>query len=118
MAVDTDRGGLGIIAGGGAMPLRVAAAARAAGRQVFMVGLEGFAQPAALAPWPHAMARIGAAGRILDLLRAQGVRDVVLIGTVKRPGFFDLRPDAEGAKLLARIGRAAFAGEPLVTPVT
>ncbi len=111
MAVDTDRGVLGIIAGGGAMPLRVAAAARAAGRQVFMVGLEGFAQPAALAPWPHAMARIGAAGRILDLLRAQGVRDVVLIGTVKRPGFFDLRPDAEGAKLLARIGRAAFAGD-------
>ena len=111
MAVDTDRGVLGIIAGGGAMPLRVAAAARAAGRQVFLVGLEGFAQPAALAPWPHAMARIGAAGRILDLLRAQGVRDVVLIGTVKRPGFFDLRPDAEGAKLLARIGRAAFAGD-------
>jgi DUF1009 family protein len=111
MAADTDRGVLGIIAGGGAMPLRVAAAARAAGRQVFMVGLEGFAQPAALAPWPHAMARIGAAGRILDLLRAQGVRDVVLIGTVKRPGFFDLRPDAEGAKLLARIGRAAFAGD-------
>jgi DUF1009 family protein len=57
------------------------------------------------------MARIGAAGRILELLRAQGVREVVLIGTVKRPGFFDLRPDAEGAKLLGRIGRAAFAGD-------
>ena len=113
MASDTqsDRGVLGIIAGGGAMPLRVAAAARAAGREVFLVGLEGFAEPRGLAPWPHAMARIGAAGRILDLLRAQGVRDVVLIGTVKRPGFFDLRPDAEGAKLLARVGRAAFAGD-------
>ncbi len=111
MAADTDRGVLGIIAGGGAMPLRVAAAARAAGRDVFMVGLEGFAQPASLAGWPHAMARIGAAGRILELLRAQGVREVVLIGTVKRPGFFDLRPDAEGAKLLGRIGRAAFAGD-------
>jgi len=89
----------------------VAEAARAAGRGVFLVGLEGFAQPAHLAPFPHAMARIGAAGRILDLLRAQGVREVVLIGTVKRPGFFDLRPDAEGAKLLARIGKAAFAGD-------
>ena len=111
MEAAAERGVLGIIAGGGPMPLRVAAAARAAGRSVFLVGLEGFAQPAHLAPLPHAMARIGAAGRILDLLRAQGVRDVVLIGTVKRPGFFDLRPDAEGAKLLARIGRAAFAGD-------
>jgi DUF1009 family protein len=109
--VQPERGVLGIIAGGGPMPLRVATAARAAGRAVFLVGLEGFAQPAALAGWPHAMARIGAAGRILELLRAQGVREVVLIGTVKRPGFFDLRPDAEGARLLARVGRAAFAGD-------
>jgi DUF1009 family protein len=109
--VQPERGVLGIIAGGGPMPLRVATAARAAGRAVFLVGLEGFAQPAALAGWPQAMARIGAAGRILELLRAQGVREVVLIGTVKRPGFFDLRPDAEGARLLARVGRAAFAGD-------
>lgn len=105
------RGTLGIIAGGGMMPLRVAAAARAAGREVFLLGLEGFAQPAQFGAYPHATARIGAAGRILDLLRAHNVRDVVLIGSIRRPGFFDLRPDAEGAKVLARIGRAAFAGD-------
>ncbi len=105
------RGTLGIIAGGGMMPLRVAAAAQAAGREVFLLGLEGFAQPALLAPYPHGVARIGAAGRIVELLRAHQVRDLVLVGTVRRPGFFDLRPDAEGAKLLARIGRAAFAGD-------
>ena len=105
------RGALGIIAGGGMMPLRVAAAAQAAGREVFLLGLEGFAQPALLASYPHAFVRIGAAGRILELLRAHQVRDLVLVGTVRRPGFFDLRPDAEGAKLLARIGRAAFAGD-------
>ncbi len=105
------RGALGIIAGGGVMPLRVAAAARAAGREVFLVGLDGFAQPGLLAPYPHAFARIGAAGRIIELLRANQVRDLVLVGAVRRPGFFDLRPDAEGAKLLARIGKAAFAGD-------
>ena len=105
------RGALGIIAGGGAMPLRVAAAARAAGREVFLLGLEGFAQPELLAPYPHAFARIGAAGRIVELLRAHDVRDLVLVGAVRRPGFFDLRPDAEGARLLARVGKAAFAGD-------
>lgn len=102
---------LGIIAGGGPLPGRIAAAARAAGRDVFILGLEGFADPAVLAPWPHAMHRMGAGGRILSALRSHGCRDVVMIGPVRRPSLLDLRPDAEGARILARIGRAAFAGD-------
>jgi len=107
----SDRRALGILAGGGTMPGRVAAAARAAGRPVFMVGLEGYAEPAVLAPYPHALVRLGAAGRILELLRANACRDLVLVGPVRRPSLLHLRPDAEGAKLLARVGRAAFAGD-------
>ncbi|HQT80434.1 MAG TPA: UDP-2,3-diacylglucosamine diphosphatase LpxI, partial [Rhodopila sp.] len=102
---------LGIIAGGGPLPGRVAAAARAAGRDVFILGLEGFADPAVLAPWPHEIRRIGAAGRILAALRAHGCKDLVMIGPVRRPSLLDLRPDAEGTRILARIGRAAFAGD-------
>jgi UDP-2,3-diacylglucosamine hydrolase len=102
---------LGILAGGGQLPGKVAAAASAAGRRVFMVGLEGFADPAVLAPWPHETARMGAAGRILSLLRLHACRDLVLVGPVRRPSVLDLRPDTEGARLLARIGRAAFAGD-------
>ena len=102
---------LGIIAGGGALPGRVAAAALAAGREVFLVGLDGFADPAVLAHYPHAVARIGAAGRILQLLRGAGCTEIVLVGPVRRPSLLDLRPDAEGARLLGRIGRAAFGGD-------
>jgi hypothetical protein len=78
---------------------------------VFIVGLEGFADPAVLADWPHEVIRIGAASRILAALKSHGCHDLVLIGPVRRPSFFDMRPDAEGARLLARIGRAAFAGD-------
>ena len=102
---------LGILAGGGALPGQVAAAAQAAGRPVFIVALEGFAEPAVIGAYPHATVRIGAAGRILDLLRAHTCQDVVLIGRVRRPSLFDLRPDGTGAKLLARIGRVAFGGD-------
>src|SRR3954447_2085321 len=102
---------LGILAGGGRLPTQVAAAAQASGRSVFIIGLEGFVDCALLAPWPHEIIRIGAAAKILSLLRARGCQDVVLIGTVRRPSFFDMRPDQEGARLLARIGRAAFAGD-------
>jgi DUF1009 family protein len=105
------RAALGILAGSGRLPARVAAAAVAAGRAVFIVGLDGFAEAAELAPWPHTMIRMGAAGRILATLRAAGCRDLVLIGAVRRPSVFDMRPDAEGARLLARAGRAAFGGD-------
>jgi DUF1009 family protein len=103
--------GLGILAGGGPLPGRVAAAATAAGRHVYLVGFEGYAEPAVLAPFAHAFVRLGAAGRMLALLRANGCQDLVLVGPVKRPSILDLRPDAEGARVLARIGRAAFAGD-------
>jgi DUF1009 family protein len=102
---------LGILAGGGQLPGRVAAAAAAAGRPVFIVGLDGFADAAVLARWPHEVIRMGAAGRILAALRANRCRDLVLIGAVRRPSFLDARPDAEGVRIAARIGRAAFAGD-------
>ena len=102
---------LGILAGGGPLPGRVAAAARAAGRDVFIVGLEGFADPAVLAPWPHEIVRMGAAGRILAALRTHDCQDLVLIGPIRRPSFLDIRPDAAGARLIARAGRAIFSGD-------
>ena len=102
---------LGIIAGGGPLPGRVAAAAQAAGRDVFIVALEGFAEKPVVAPWPHRTHRMGAVGQILADLRAHGCRDLVLIGPVRRPSFRDMRPDAEGLRVMARVGRAAFAGD-------
>ncbi|MCQ8240279.1 LpxI family protein [Rhizosaccharibacter radicis] len=102
---------LGILAGGGPLPGQVAAAAARAGREVFIVGFQDFAEPAVIGPWPHEMIRLAAAGRILSALRAHHCREIVLIGPVKRPSLRDIRPDAEGARILARIGRALFSGD-------
>jgi len=102
---------LGILAGGGPLPAQVARAAQAAGRPVFLIGFEGFADKALLAPFPNETYRLGAAGGMLAALRRHGVQDLVLIGPVRRPSMLDLRPDADGVKLVARIGRAAFGGD-------
>ena len=104
-------GPLGILAGGGPFPGQVAAASQAAGRAVFILGFEDFAEPAVIGPYPHAYARLGAAGKILQLLRENCCHDLVLVGPVRRPSLLDLRPDAEGARIMARIGRAAFSGD-------
>lgn len=102
---------LGILAGGGPLPGRVASAAAAAGRKVFIVGLEGFADAAVLAPWPHVFFRMGAVRGIFGALRTNLCQDLVLIGPVRRPSFRDIRPDVDAAKIIARIGRSAFAGD-------
>ena len=110
---DEDHGRiLGILAGGGQLPAQVAAAARAAGRKVFVVGAGRVRRPG----------RAGATGRTRSSAWApraaswprcagHGCQDLVLIGPVRRPSVLDMRPDAEGARILARIGRAAFAGD-------
>jgi DUF1009 family protein len=104
-------GTLGIIAGGGRVPSQLAAAVAATGRPVFVLALDGHADRAAIAPFPHETIRLGAVGEGLAHLRAHGVTDLVLVGTVRRPSLLTLMPDAEGARLIARVGRAAFAGD-------
>ena len=102
---------LGILAGGGPLPGQVARSARSAGREVFIVAFQDFAETAIVAPFAHEVIRLAAAGQILAALRRHGCRDLVLIGPVRRPSLRDLRPDAEGARILARIGRALFGGD-------
>jgi DUF1009 family protein len=102
---------LGIIAGGGKLPGRVASAAAAAGRAVFIVGLEGFAEPDVISAWPHVFLRIGAVRGIFGFFRQHHCRDLVLIGPIRRPSFRDILPDSDAAKIIARIGRSAFAGD-------
>ena len=102
---------LGVIAGGGSLPLRVVQAASAMGRPVHVVVLEGHGDPAAYAGQSHATLRWGLAAQMLSWLKQHGVRQVVLAGTVARPSLLSLRPDAASMKLLGRIGRAAFNGD-------
>ena len=104
-------GPLGIIAGGGPLPAQVAHAARAAGREVFLAAIEGAAETNRLSGFAYETFRLGAVGAMIRAFRARGCGDLVMIGPVKRPSFLALRPDADGAKLLARVGKAAFLGD-------
>lgn len=75
---------LAIVAGGGQLPLRVAEAARANGREVLVIALDGLAD-ANFGSFPKQRFRIGQAGAIIRALREADCRDVVLIGSVRRP---------------------------------
>ena len=102
---------VGILAGGGPLPFQVAECVLRQGREVFIVGFQDFVDLDQIRHWPHRIIRLAAAGEILSSLQQAGCGDIVLIGPVRRPALRDLRPDAEGARLLARVGRALFSGD-------
>jgi DUF1009 family protein len=102
---------LGLLAGGGPFPARVAQAARDAGHEVFVVLLRDFHDDPALRAYPHMEERVGAGGAILQRLRAEGITHLVLCGKAKRLSPLTLWPDAWMAKVIARLGKAVFAGD-------
>ena len=104
---------LGIVAGGGDVPVRIAAACERAGREVYILGLEGQADPDTLDA--DAWIRLGEAGRGLDLLRQAKVEELTVVGRVKRPSLRQLRPDAWSARFLARIGKAALGDDTILS---
>ncbi len=108
---------IGIVAGGGALPRRIVETCRAAGREVFVLALEGAAEPATVTGVPHAWCRLGAAATGLDLLRAHGVSDLVLAGAIRRPSLAALRPDWRAARFFARIGCRALGDDGLLSAV-
>ena len=101
---------LGMIAGGGALPLRAAAAARARGEELFVIRLAGAAEEA-LRDWPNEECALGEAGRILRLLKEHECDAVVFAGVVRRPDFKTLKVDWRGAALLPKVVAAAARGD-------
>lgn len=101
---------LGMIAGGGALPIRVAAACRERGEQIHTIRLQGAADKA-LEAWPGDECAIGEIGKILRLLKDQGCDAVVFAGVVRRPDFKTLKVDWRGAALLPKVIAAAARGD-------
>jgi len=103
-------GKLGLIAGGGELPLAIARRCEAEGRPLYIVRLDGFAD-SHLERWPGATFGMAEIGGILKALKQQGCAAVCLAGTVSRPDFRRLKPDLKGASVLPGIIAAATKGD-------
>lgn len=108
---------LAILAGGGTLPARIAAAVRGQGRDVFVVAFDGHTDPATVDGLPHCWSRFGAAGAIFQRLHDEGVGEVVFAGPVRRPSFSELLPDWRTARFLARVGTRALGDDGLLRAV-
>src|SRR5262249_14958759 len=84
---------IGILAGGGRLPLMIAESASQRGTAVHIVGIEGEAD-AAIARFPHTWVSWGQIGRMVRTLAEEGGRQMVIAGAARRPDLKRIRPDA------------------------
>lgn len=101
---------LGLIAGGGGLPLEIAERRVAAGEGVFVLRLRGSAEPG-LAAYPGVDVGLAELGGMVRALRQAGATHVCLAGRVARPDFAQLRPDLRGLRALPAAIRAAGRGD-------
>jgi len=110
-------GKLGIVAGGGRLPQLLIDFCRESGRDFFVLALKGQADARIVENTPHEWLRIGAAARGFEILRKQGVEELVMAGRVHRPSLIDLRPDLRTIKFFAKLGLKGVGDDGLLRAV-
>ena len=101
---------LAIIAGAGDLPRIAADHVVRAGREVFVVVVEGETS-GDYSDLPHEIVRIGAAGRLKEILLERRCRDVFMTGTFRRPRFSEIDWDMGTVRALSSIMRLRFGGD-------
>jgi UDP-2,3-diacylglucosamine hydrolase len=93
---------IGILAGGGRLPVMIAESVVARGGSVHIVGIEGEADQD-VARFPHTFVNWGQIDRMVATLRSEGGGEMVIAGSVRRPDLWKLRPDAGLFKSLPQL---------------
>ncbi len=109
--------GLGIVAGGGVLPRRIADSATAAGRSVFVVAFEGHTDPETVAGLPHAWLKLGQTSAALRAFRDAGCTEVVMAGPMARPTLSSLSLDLRSVTALAKAGSRVFGDDGLLSVI-
>jgi len=94
---------LGMIAGGGMMPVEIIKYCNAIGRKIFVIGIEPFAKEEELKDAPHIFTKIAEAGKMIKAFKNNNVYEIVLAGGIKRPSFKEMIPDWEGVKIITKL---------------
>lgn len=107
MAVNKKK--LGIIAGGGSIPQLLINYCKQKNIPFFVLAIEGNADRGMFDDTiMHQWIRIGQAGTGFKRLHEEGVQELVLIGTIRRPTLADLMPDLRTTAFFAKIGLKAL----------
>ena len=106
---------LGILAGGGNLPLHIIRQCQRQNRPFFVLGFKDQVNPADYAAVPFGEVRLGAVQQALSLMRQNDVKQLVMAGHVQRPSLASLRPDATALKFLMGSKALSFGDDGLLS---
>jgi DUF1009 family protein len=102
---------IGLIAAGGVLPFAVADSLVARGISPVFFALRGVCDPVQVARFRHHWISIGQLGRLANLLRAEGCRDLVFIGALVRPALSEIRLDWKTIRAMPSVLKAFRGGD-------
>ncbi len=106
---------IGILAGGGRLPVLVRDACRRQNQAYHVIVFDGQGSPGTFSDDSHAVIRLGAGGAAIKNLKSEGCDTLVMAGTIRRPGMKELRPDWWGVKFFATSGAQALGDDGLLS---
>lgn len=106
---------VGIIAGGGSLPQKLADACKVLDMDVFIVGFDGQTDPDVIESYESQTAKLGQVGKIIKAFKKRDIIDLVMIGSIQRPSFSELIPDLKAAKFIASNGLKAMGDSDLLS---
>jgi DUF1009 family protein len=101
---------LALIAGGGDLPVEIAAHLRASGRPYIVIRIENLSD-AALNEHPGHTLGLGDFLKLFEILSSEQCRAVCMCGYVQRPDFEAMKRDDMGARVLPTLQSAGRAGD-------
>lgn len=100
---------IGLIAGGGELPIQVMSAAKASDELGLVIGLDPFSNAT---QFPEAeRLRLGQFGKMVRHLKKADCTHVCFAGVVKRPNFKRMKPDLKAMRHLPKVIQAAGRGD-------
>jgi DUF1009 family protein len=100
---------VGIIAGGGSLPVEIARSVTGRGGSVYIAMIDGEADEA-LRSFPHTVLNWAELGRAVRVFKRAGVKDMIMVGRMSRPSFKTAKPDFGFLFSLPKIMKALRAG--------
>ncbi|MCK5166242.1 MAG: UDP-2,3-diacylglucosamine diphosphatase LpxI [Rhodospirillaceae bacterium] len=110
---------IGIIAGGGDLPRKLIDACKKNNQDFHVIAFKGQADKETTdgisdkCDW----LRLGAIGKAIDILKSQNCKELVMGGTIRRPGIGSLLPDARTAKFFLKTGAMALGDNGLLSAI-
>jgi hypothetical protein len=102
---------VGIVAGSGVLPFSVAELFQARGIKPVVFAIRGFCDRAQVERFPHHWIALGQIGRLTQLMRTEGCKDVVFIGGLVRPALSEIRLDFGTLRAIPAIAAALRGGD-------